>query len=308
MNFNRGLEGIKQNIDYEESIYNLIEDERNAILLGKKEVEEISNKISGIENEEDAEKILKQVKNRLKYLSTPFMDYDDSESVFENNINKETKTETRKKIEKIVAMCKDGELDSIGKGYTAEVFQSKACPKCCYKVIHDLEEYKKGCTIQQEALIQDVLCDLGVEGVTVPKPYYYRMAPDSHVMVMESLDVFTIKDIAEGKNRLPENFDLEKSISALKEFVKKMHSMGIHHRDLHDKNIVIFKETGEFGVIDFGKAKTGCEKNLENAYRNEDEIYIEEKNGEEIRYKPTDLEYIEIHHKKLKEIIYYNKE
>lgn len=305
MKFEKGFElNNEENIDFEEAVYALIEDKRKALLLGTQEVKEIENEIADIENDNDAKRLYQKIKNRLNYLTSPFADYDNSESVFGNNINLETKERTKRKIERIISMCKDGKLDSIGKGFTAEVFQSKICPKCCYKVIQDLEEYKKGCTIKEEALIQDSLSDLGIEGVNVPKPYYYRMSPESHVMVMETLDACTIKNILEGREALPENFNLEKSINNLKVFITEMHSMGIHHRDLHDKNVLIDRNTGELAVIDFGKAKAGCDKNLERAYRHEDEIYIEEKNGEVVRFKPTDLDYIEMHYQKLKKLLY----
>lgn len=305
MNFESGNE-ISE-VDYEDLIDGLLTDKKNILLLGESEIKNYENEFVDIENDGDDIKLYNKIKNRLNYISTPFSDYEEGDSIFEENLRSEVKKRTREQLRVIVEKCKNGTLDSIGKGFTAEVFQSKRCPKCCYKVIYDLDEYKTGLTIKEEALIQDELSDIEVDGVRVPKPYYYKMTPDSHVMVMETLDAYTLQDVESGKVGLPENFDLEKFISALRNFVTKMHSMGIHHRDLHDRNVLIDRETGVPRVIDFGKTKTGCDKNLESVYRNEDDIYLEEKNGKTIRYKPTDLEYVEMHYKKLKEIIHNNK-
>lgn len=297
-----------EKVDFEEKIFKILEDDKIRLLIGEEKIEEFELELSDTESNSDVEILYNRIIKFISHKELPFSKYERSESTFENNLKIETKEKTRKQIEKIINKCKNGELDSIGKGFTAEVFQSKRCPKCCYKVIYNLEEYEVGLNIKEETLIQDALVDLNLEGARVPNPYYYKMSPDFHVMVMESLDACTIEDIERGKEKLPENFDLEVFFSALKGFISKMHSLGIHHRDLHNRNILIDRETGLPRIIDFGRAKKNCMKDLDEVYKNEDDIYIEEKGNKTIRFKPTDLDYIKVHYEKLKKIILTNKE
>ncbi len=61
-------------------------------------------------------------------------------------------------------------------------------------------------------------------------------------------------DVLQGRADLPVNFDLASFRNDLVDFVQKIHEAGIYHRDLHEGNIMIDKETGEIYVIDFGAA------------------------------------------------------
>ncbi len=71
-------------------------------------------------------------------------------------------------------------------------------------------------------------------------------------LMMEALPAVSIDDILQGRAELPANFDLVNFQKDLMDFVEKMHQKNIYHRDLHEGNIMVDKETGQVYVIDFG--------------------------------------------------------
>ena len=69
---------------------------------------------------------------------------------------------------------------------------------------------------------------------------------------MEHLDGITLREYIQKKGEL-DNLDKKK----LNEKIAKMHKLGIYHRDLHDKNIIVIKKGKNIGffIIDMGIAK-----------------------------------------------------
>ena len=76
---------------------------------------------------------------------------------------------------------------------------------------------------------------------------------------MEHLDGITLREYIQKKGEL-DNLDKKK----LNEKIAKMHKLGIYHRDLHDKNIIVIKKGKniDFFIIDMGLAKSS--KNILN--------------------------------------------
>lgn len=79
--------------------------------------------------------------------------------------------------------------------------------------------------------------------------------------IMERINGHSVKDILKDENLMPKNFEYNKFCRSLEDQIKKMHnanglSEGIHHRDLHEGNVMIDEE-GLAVIIDFGTATEG---------------------------------------------------
>jgi serine/threonine protein kinase len=70
---------------------------------------------------------------------------------------------------------------------------------------------------------------------------------------MERIYGCSIGDIVYGTDKVPDNYDHRKFFTKLKENIKKMHENNIHHRDLHEGNVMI-DQNGDPVIIDFGTA------------------------------------------------------
>ena len=72
------------------------------------------------------------------------------------------------------------------------------------------------------------------------------------LIFMEHLDGITLREYIQKKGEL-DNLDKKK----LNEKIAKMHKLGIYHRDLHDKNIIVIKKGKniDFFIIDMGSSK-----------------------------------------------------
>jgi len=93
--------------------------------------------------------------------------------------------------------------------------------------------------------------------VRVPRVYAsFKDEENRHdFLMMETLPAVSVDDILKGRADLPENFDIGSFQNDLLGFVEKMHSeRRVCHRDLHEGNIMIDRETFKPYVIDFGAA------------------------------------------------------
>ncbi|MCD8494779.1 MAG: phosphotransferase [Candidatus Pacebacteria bacterium] len=156
------------------------------------------------------------------------------------------------RVEASIEAFKNGSQDvKLGSGYNAEVFSiqsedgkfSELCVKKIKKnpevIINDIEE---------EAEFQSKVAAAGVR-----TPLYVMAVRDKQTLqryiIMEH-----IKGVSLAKgNILPDTFEHKKFFTELRGMVKRMHEAKIHHRDLHEGNIMV-TEQGDPVIIDFGAA------------------------------------------------------
>ena len=79
---------------------------------------------------------------------------------------------------------------------------------------------------------------------------------------MERIYGYTVHEILLQPSLLPKKFNYDVFCAALEESVAILHSIGIYHRDLHAKNIMIDSKTGMPYIIDFGTATEGSGSDL----------------------------------------------
>jgi tRNA A-37 threonylcarbamoyl transferase component Bud32 len=221
-------------------------------------------------NEQNAENIVKALQEVIAERESSAKEFFSAreEKIFENNLESGLREVTRELIEHIADEAIENKLNKIGEGLTAKVVTSKIDSNFCFKVITDQKEYKNGNDVKKEMEFLDKVCSLSEEyGVKVPKPYYYQMSPKAHVCVMERLDAIDFRDVIDGKEALPENFNLMAFFSSLQTFIAKMHEeKNVFHRDLHGGNLMIQRKTGMPGIVDFGTA-TNRDADEEKTYR-----------------------------------------
>lgn len=97
-------------------------------------------------------------------------------------------------------------------------------------------------------------------------------------LVMERINGYSVKEILKNIKLLPEKFDYQIFFKSLEEQIKKMHSAGIYHRDLHSGNIMIDEE-GLPVIIDFGTAVRGS--GSDNTYEDTVQMYNHKKGSYE---------------------------
>ncbi len=181
------------------------------------------------------------------------------------------------------------QTNQIGKGRTAEVHFVETNDKICYKIICRSEHFS---TIQKsskdspgsmyhplpvEAEYLESLQDIRSD-VRVPRPLYtierHRTGEEVDaineerlsILAMERLNAVSVRDVLEDKEPLPQAFNKQRFFEKLRDFFERMHEKSIHHRDAHDGNIMIDRETGEPYLIDFGSAAYGTD---EDVYRDD---------------------------------------
>jgi serine/threonine protein kinase len=155
------------------------------------------------------------------------------------------------------------ESKKIGEGRTAKVFPDTFTQGVCHKVIYDKELLFND--VDEEAEYLDGLTSIDSKA-RVPKPVMHvfasvtEMVDDKpfkktqQVLMLEQIEGFSLKDVVEEKAILPEDFDKQVFMEALRDFVEKMHEKKIYHRDLHEGNVMIDTTTNMPVVIDFGHA------------------------------------------------------
>lgn len=151
--------------------------------------------------------------------------------------------------------------ERINFGQSADVFRDPL-NGCCYKVITRQSEALV--SAEDEALFLMELQNIKSK-VRVPIPLFSLEATireeaagklvRKSLICMERVEGVSLKEVMEGKMKLPESFDLPMFFNHLTEFVNKMNMEGIYHRDLHEGNIMVDLETGMPWVIDFGLSR-----------------------------------------------------
>jgi len=92
-------------------------------------------------------------------------------------------------------------------------------------------------------------------GVRVPKLLAYLKNPTTNekFILMERIVGPTLGDVLDFKEPIPNNYNHDLFWVQLNNYLNKMHAGGIHHRDLHKRNIMIDADGGPV-IIDFGTA------------------------------------------------------
>ncbi len=178
----------------------------------------------------------------------------------------------------------------IGEGSTAQVFYpKKGSEYVCYKIFHrnptayakrleDVpEEYHSiwsgNGTNQKfpwrnsghrEMEITDKLREIDSE-VGIPSMYLshelegseeggkYWVSDNVEVIVMSRvMDAVDLEQLVIRKIDLPEGFDIDAFCAKLEKFFAKAHDMGVYHRDVGPRNIMIDLKTHKPYVIDYG--------------------------------------------------------
>lgn len=140
---------------------------------------------------------------------------------------------------------------TIGSGKTANVIVLEDHPGVCLKVVHDKTISKN--RANEEVAFLDRANKLGIR---VPKPLCSLQTEGNDFILMETIEGSSIRDIIEQDlfEHLPDGFDIKGFFDQLRTEVKKMNKAKIHHRDLHEGNIMVDKD-GNPVIIDFGDAK-----------------------------------------------------
>lgn len=190
-------------------------------------------------------------------LSKPFSSYPEAEKLFSNNLTLKDPDDVEKNITKILLIAQEIQKGhfNIGEGNTALVFHSEKNPDICAKIIKENSEtYQESNQVSQEAEILCYLLPLNERFKTkIPIPYYYFQDENQHFYLMEKLNAINLSN-AIADEELPDNFNFEEFFDDLEAFVKQMHEMQVHHRDLTSQNIMIDRKTGHARIIDFGKS------------------------------------------------------
>ncbi|HMP67268.1 MAG TPA: AarF/UbiB family protein [Candidatus Paceibacterota bacterium] len=186
-------------------------------------------------------------------------------------------------------------VNMIGEGNAAKVFFIGKNPRYCVKVIKtEMDAGAVQSSIGLEAHIQKRVHNLS-RNPFVPKPKMYIEKGESEtteLLIMERIFGATIGDVIHGAAHLPEDFDINKFFDQLYECVETLHKNDIHHRDLHEGNVMIDYETNEPKIIDFGAA-------VDSVGMDDLEIYDLSIAGLGTKKRLSDLSYV----KKLKKML-----
>lgn len=161
----------------------------------------------------------------------------------------------RRSVEKLDEIL-DEEETFLGFGATANVHSLDQLRGVCCKINKPDEDIPPESFVNTPDVELAILSFIYEENrvVRTPKPYASEIIDlgKRKYLVMEQLNAVSVRDVLEGKEKLPESFDFESFFEKVETFLLKMHGVGVYHRDLHEGNIMIDKETGEPYVIDFG--------------------------------------------------------
>lgn len=154
----------------------------------------------------------------------------------------------------------------LGDGQTAEVHSLESNENLCCKIINIAEgtDEVPFNSPAQEMHFLSTLSDLTV--ARVPKPHCAVSCDSQEIrdvldfkygmklLFMEKLNAVSVRDVIQKREQMPISFDYHSFFNKLGKFLEEMHYLKVFHRDLHDGNIMIDRETGEPYVIDFGSA------------------------------------------------------
>lgn len=243
-----------------------------------------------VTEKESASNVLKRaisILEKRNKVHRTFPESREEECFYEEQFEGEAE-KTKAKMREIIEEGLANKMETVGTGKTAKVVSSTTDADCCYKIINNIDHYRKGNDVKQESEFLDRLADLEDTNTRVPRPYCYEKQKEGHLYVMEKLNAFTLEEIKLGKVDIPESFDLNSFFNDLKKFIKKMHEQGIYHRDLANaENIMVDKNEGNPYIIDFGLA-TESHMDSEDPYQN--------------RKYYDDIKSVEEHHRQLQQV------
>lgn len=180
-------------------------------------------------------------------------------------LDEDLSEEVKMEIEMVKKVVRDTFGDPnqfLGNGYTAEVYSLPIAPHLCVKYIHDQNAYNENNHIRTEHDFLVELRNFRVAGVRTPVPYFVRIHPsEGHSYGMERIQGKSLAQILERPAdnleliALLKTLDREEIKQSLQSYVVAMHeTFKITHGDLFQRNLMV-DDSGNFYVIDFGKAK-----------------------------------------------------
>lgn len=159
-------------------------------------------------------------------------------------------------VQKLIECIKSLELKavSIGEGGNAIIYAmpGTAFEKVCLKKIKKNPQILYN-NIDEEHDFQILAKKVGIR---TPFSLLSIKTNDDEYLVMEKIEGNSVGEIIKNPKLLPQNFNPSVFCDSLDDQIKKMHSAGMYHRDLHDNNIMIDKK-GLPVIIDFGTATMG---------------------------------------------------
>lgn len=169
----------------------------------------------------------------------------------------------------------------LGEGKNAEVFglDEGKFRSVCMKKMRENPQLKCN-DLDTEVDFQNRVRELGIK---TPLTMAYMIDPElkEEFILMERIYGCSIKDIIYGQDQVPDKYDHKKFFGQLKENIKKMHENNIHHRDLHEGNVMI-DTNGDPVIIDFGTSCTAFSGD-EFPYKEEVLMFNEETKRYEMR-------------------------
>lgn len=175
-------------------------------------------------------------------------------NIFENSSVK--KLIESNEVDIILERIKNVEFEEtpIGEGGNAVIFVPKEekLKGVCLKKVKEKPQIQYN-DIEQESKYQE---ELRENGVNTPEILVSIDSPNGKYFLMERVDGYNISEVIQKPELMPKKFDYENFCKALEEQIATMHKVGIYHRDLHEKNIMI-NEDGLPVIIDFGTATYG---------------------------------------------------
>ncbi len=178
----------------------------------------------------------------------------------------------------------------LGEGEMAIIHHDTENPDYTYKVIKDTNAQKylyPYNDTNREMEIATEIRKYDTETVRTPMQYgifsvFGKKKID--VLTMERIHGNSIKDVIEGKAKLPEGFDIELYFKKLEDHLAILHKNNLFHRDLHEGNIMFEQDTHMPVIIDFG--------NSAEVMQGEDPYLQSKPTGETIRF-PDDQQSLE---------------
>jgi tRNA A-37 threonylcarbamoyl transferase component Bud32 len=259
----------------------------------KKDLEKELEECDKTGKTEQFEKLLAKLepikKNIEEKENNKFPDTIEEESSFSANLTAEQKEEIEEELFQMIGEIMKNDANELGEGDTAEVYINDEYSRICFKIMkRNGYENRKTNTPKTETKIMDELALLNIGAVRIPKPIYFSMTKRMHLLAMETINGATLEEILSGKKKIPQGItvDWAENFNNLRKFIVEMNNLGIRHRDIIEKNIMLDFDTLRLFLIDFGSAikierKDFDRYNIDETYN----IFDIEKNLNQEKYK-----------------------
>lgn len=137
----------------------------------------------------------------------------------------------------------------LGSGRAADVFAMPESSVCLKRTGPKNLNYATNSAAEEVSLMTAAT---KITSLRVPKPVLSIELEDGGLILMEKIDGFSLRDFYEQEMALPKAFNFDLFWAKIEQGIVDLNNSGLHHRDLHEGNIMIEEETGEPVVIDFG--------------------------------------------------------